>query len=143
MAGAPPVQHIEHWTLVTSDMERTKRFYREVLGASEPQRVSPGPECMKLGNTTIDFFPAGEDRVPSPGGRGQHHAYVIALEDYDRWVEHLKSQGVDHRLQTHGLRWMSIYLDDPDGYHFELTVKFDDDETGRREMEKRGLSYRS
>jgi hypothetical protein len=43
------------------------------------------------------------------------------------------------RLATHGLRWMSIYLEDPDGYHFELTVPFDDDETGKREMEKRGL----
>jgi catechol 2,3-dioxygenase-like lactoylglutathione lyase family enzyme len=58
MAAAPAIQHLEHWTLVTSDIERTKRFYREVLGATEPRRVGPGPECMRLGNTTIDFFPA-------------------------------------------------------------------------------------
>jgi hypothetical protein len=35
---------------------------------------------------------------------------------------------------------MSIYVDDPDGYHIELTVPFDDETVGRREIEKRGLS---
>jgi hypothetical protein len=34
---------------------------------------------------------------------------------------------------------MSIYTDDPDGYHIELTVPFDDLSQGRREIEKRGL----
>ncbi len=43
------------------------------------------------------------------------------------------------RLTTHGLGRMSIYVDDPDGYHIELTVPFPDAETGRREIEKRGL----
>ena len=35
---------------------------------------------------------------------------------------------------------MSIYVDDPDGYHIELTVPFSDPETGRREIEKRGIA---
>lgn len=139
MAGAPPVQRLEHWTLVTSDMERTKRFYGEVLGAKPPKRDGVGPESVILGNTSIDFFPARGDRTPSPGGGGQHHAYVIELADYDTWVDHLRAHDVPCRLATHGLRWMSIYLDDPDGYHFELTVPFEDDESGRREIEKRGL----
>ena len=139
MAGAPPVQRIEHWTLVTSDMERTKRFYIEVLGAKPPSGDRQGPECVLFGNTTIDFFLARGDRLPSPGSNGQHHAYVIELDDYDKWVKHLRKHEVAHRLATHGLRWMSIYLEDPDGYHFELTVPFGDDEAGRREMEKRGL----
>lgn len=139
MAGPPPVQRLEHWTLVTSDLERTKRFYREVLGAQAPDRGGVGPESVRFANTTIDFFPARSDREPSPGSNGQHHAYVIALGDYDAWVDHLRKHGVECRLATHGLRWMSIYLDDPDGYHLELTVPFDDDEAGRTEMQKRGL----
>jgi catechol 2,3-dioxygenase-like lactoylglutathione lyase family enzyme len=140
MAGAPPVQRLEHWTLVTSDMEKTKHFYKEVLGAETPQRPGGvGPESVKFGNTTIDFFPATNGRTPSPGTGGQHHAYVINLEDYDRWVEHLQQHGVEMQRRRHGLRWMSIYVDDPDGYHLELTVPFDDDEAGRRELEKRGL----
>jgi catechol 2,3-dioxygenase-like lactoylglutathione lyase family enzyme len=137
--GAPSIQRLEHWTLVSSDIERTKRFYLDVLGARQPERTG-GPASVNLAGTVIDFFPAGEGRQPSPGSGGQHHAYIIGLEDYDPWVEHLKSQGVKARLTTHGLGRMSIYVDDPDGYHIELTCPFADEATGKQEIEKRGLT---
>jgi catechol 2,3-dioxygenase-like lactoylglutathione lyase family enzyme len=137
--GAPSIQRLEHWTLVSSDIERTKRFYLDVLGADQPERAG-GPASVNLAGTVIDFFPAGEGRQPSPGSGGQHHAYIIKLEDYDPWVEHLKARGVKARLTTHGLGRMSIYVDDPDGYHIELTVPFADEATGRSEIEKRGLT---
>ena len=138
MSDAPPIQRLEHWTLVASDVERSRRFYTDVLGAREPQRQG-GPVSVDLAGTLIDIFPTEGDRTPSPGSGGQHHAYIIALDDYDSWVEHFKAQGVKTRLTTHGLGRMSIYVDDPDGYHIELTVPFSDLEAGRREIEKRGL----
>jgi catechol 2,3-dioxygenase-like lactoylglutathione lyase family enzyme len=138
MAGAPPVQRLEHWTLVATDVERSKRFYVDVLGAKEPDRTG-GPTSVDLAGTLIDLFPAGEGRQPSPGSGGQHHAYIIRVEDYDPWVEHLKAKDVPARLTTHGLGRMSIYVDDPDGYHIELTAPFENNEIGRQEIEKRGL----
>ena len=92
-----------------------------------------------MGGVLIDFFPADERQAPEPGTLGQHHAYVIDVADFDPWVEHLKGNGVQHRLAHHGLGRMSIYVDDPDGYHIELTAALDTDEEGRREIEKRGL----
>jgi catechol 2,3-dioxygenase-like lactoylglutathione lyase family enzyme len=65
MAGAPPVQRLEHWTLVTDDLERSKRFYTDVLGAEEPERTT-GPTSVNFAGTIIDLFPAGGDRQPSP-----------------------------------------------------------------------------
>ena len=138
MAGAPPVQRLEHWTLVTKDVEQSKKFYTEVLGAKEPQRTG-GPTSVNLAGTVIDLFPARDDWQPSPGSGGQHHAYIIKLEDYDPWVEHFESYKVPIRRTTHGLGRMSIYVDDPDGYHIEFTVPFENTEIGRREIEKRGL----
>ncbi len=35
--AAPVVERIDHWTLVSTDIERTKRFYTEVLGAQSRQ----------------------------------------------------------------------------------------------------------
>jgi catechol 2,3-dioxygenase-like lactoylglutathione lyase family enzyme len=134
----PTIQRLDHWTLVTSDVERTRRFYADVLGAKLPERAG-GPASVNLAGTVIDFFPASTDNAPSPGGWGQHHAYVINLEDYDGWVEHLGRHGIAYTRTTHGLHRMSIYVDDPDGYHIELTVVFDSVEVGRREIEKRGL----
>ena len=141
--AAPPVQRLEHWTLVSRDVDRTKRFYTEVLGGEAPQRPGGAPACVNFAGTVIDFFPAEDGRQPSPGTTGQHHAYIIKLEDYDPWVEHLREHSVPTRLATHGLGRMSVYVDDPDGYHIELTVPFEDVETGRREIEKRGLLGRT
>ena len=139
MSGeAPPVQRLEHWTLVTNDVEKSKRFYMEVLGAKEPDRPG-GPTSVNLAGTLIDLFPASEGRQPSPGSGGQHHAYIIRLEDYDPWVEHFQAHNVPARRTTHGLGRISIYVDDPDGYHIEFTVPFENQEIGRREIEKRGL----
>lgn len=138
MAGAPPVQRLEHWTLVTSDVDRSKRFYTEVLGAQEPERVG-GPTSVNLAGTVIDLFPANEHWQPSPGSGGQHHAYIIRLEDYDPWVEHFERHNVAMRRTTHGLGRISIYVDDPDGYHIEFTVPFENTDIGRQEIEKRGL----
>lgn len=139
MSVAPPIQRLEHWTLVSSDVERSRRFYIDVLGAEPPARTG-GPVSVSLAGTLIDIFPANERQQPSPGGGGQHHAYIIRLEDYDSWVDHFKDRGVHTRLTTHGLGRMSIYVDDPDGYHIELTVPFDNPEQGRQEIEKRGLT---
>src|SRR5262245_41767278 len=138
MAGTPPVQRLEHWTLVTNNLEASKRFYTEVLGAKEPDRQG-GPTSVELAGTLIDLFPAGGDRQPSPGSGGQHHAYIINLEDYDPWVEHFQAMNVPVRRTTHGLGRISIYVDDPDGYHIEFTVPFENTEIGKREIEKRGL----
>ena len=135
---APAIQKLDHWTLVTSDVDRTRRFYADVLGAALPERAG-GPASVNLAGTVIDFFPASNDNLPSPGSWGQHHAYIINLQDYDGWVDHLSQKGVAYRRTTHGLHRMSIYVDDPDGYHIELTVVFDSEEVGRREIEKRGL----
>ena len=142
MSSAPSIQKLEHWTLVTSDVERTKRFYTDVLGANLPDRTGGtggGPVSVDLAGTLIDFFPAGDRQQPQPGGQGQHHAYIIKLEDYDPWVEHLRARDVPFRMTTHGLGRMSIYVDDPDGYHIELTVPFANTDIGRSEIEKRGL----
>src|SRR5215210_3141265 len=138
MSSAPAVQRLEHWTLVTNDVERSFNFYTEVLGAAKPDRQG-GPTSVNLAGTIIDLFPARGDWQPSPGSTGQHHAYIINLEDYDPWVEQLRKHNVDIQMRTHGLHRLSIYLDDPDGYHIEFTVPFEDDEIGRREIEKRGI----
>jgi len=134
---APPIQMLEHWTLVASDVERSKQWYMDVLGAEVPRR--DGPTCVTLAGTIIDLFPNGGDRAPSPGSWGQHHAYIIKLEDYDAFVAHFEAVGQQYSRTTHGLGRMSIYVDDPDGYHIELTVPFNDRDVGRAEIEKRGL----
>jgi len=140
MADTPPIQRFDHWTLVSRDVERSKRFYTEILGAQE-REASEGPASVTLAGTIIDLFPTIDQWgwQPSPGSGGQHHAYIIKLEDCEPWLEHFRTHNVPTRLMAHGLIRISIYVDDPDGYHIELTVPFEDPEFARREIAKRGL----
>ncbi len=133
---APPIQKFEHWTLVCSDLERTKHFYSEVIGG---ELLSRDPTSVRLADTIIDLFPARGGREVRHGGAGQHHAYVIRLEDYDPWVEHLRRNEVPVRLTHHGMGRLSLYMEDPDGYTIELFVPFESEDEGRREIEKRGV----
>jgi catechol 2,3-dioxygenase-like lactoylglutathione lyase family enzyme len=140
---APTVERIDHWTLVSSDIERTKRFYTEVLGAQARDRGPAGrggPVAVRLANTTIDFFEPDAQQQPFPGGEGQHHAYVIQHEDFDTWIERFGSFGVPLRFGQFGTR-MSLLFDDPDGYHFEFTVPMASREQAREELTRRGLDF--
>jgi catechol 2,3-dioxygenase-like lactoylglutathione lyase family enzyme len=130
------VERLDHWTIVTRDVARAKRFYTEVLGATPIDRE--WPPSVHFGGVVIDFF-SPPQFGPEPGSMGQHHAYTIRLEDYDAWIEHLRAHNVPFLKACHGWGRMSIYVDDPDGYHLELVVTFDDPEQGRQEIEKRGI----
>ena len=140
---APTVERIDHWTLVSSDIERTKRFYTEILGAQSRDRGQAGrggPVAVRLANTTIDFFEPNDHQQPSPAGEGQHHAYVIKYEDFDTWVERFRSIELPLRFGNFGTR-MSMMFDDPDGYHFEFTVPMESREKAREELTRRGLEF--
>jgi catechol 2,3-dioxygenase-like lactoylglutathione lyase family enzyme len=141
---APPVERIDHWTLVSTDIERTMRFFTEVLGAQSRDRGGPGrggPVAVRLANTTIDFFePDAEQPKPLPGGEGQHHAYIIRYEDFDTWIERFGSFGVPLRFGSFGSR-MSLLFDDPDGYHLEFTVPMESRQKASEELTRRGLEF--
>jgi len=142
---APTVERLDHWTLVSTDIERSKRFYTEVLGAQERDRSQPGrgggPPAVRLANITIDFFePDAIQPRPAPGGEGQHHAYIIKYDDFDTWRERFASFGVPLRFGQFGTR-MSMLFDDPDGYHFEFTAPLESREKARQELTSRGLEF--
>ena len=136
---APSVERLDHWTLVSTDIERTKRFFTEVLGATSRDRG--GPVAVTLANTTIDFFTPDEfQHDPAPGGEGQHHAYIIKFEDFDTWIERFGAFNVPLRFGNFGTR-MSMLFEDPDGYHFEFTVPLESRERARQELTSRGLEF--
>jgi catechol 2,3-dioxygenase-like lactoylglutathione lyase family enzyme len=131
------VTELNHWTLVSTDIPRSVRFYVDTLGATQLDREFP--TGVELGNTTIDIFPAVGGEAPFPGTLGQHHTYGIRLEDCDQWADHLRAQGAPVKLACHGPRIMTMYTQDPDGYHIELVVEFETAAEGQREIEKRGI----
>lgn len=128
-------QGIHHITLVSSDAQRTLRFYRDVLGLRLVKRTvnfdDPGAYHLYFGDrtgspgTVVTFFEwphAGRGRW---GVGGVHHlALGVANEEallrWKRWL-------TDHGVMVNGpfdRGWFkSLYFADPDGHILELATE--------------------
>lgn len=127
------VKHVGHVVLKVRDIERSARFYRDVLGLKEVARANFG--------RPMAFFSTGENHhdvallevgpeapLPQPGEVGLYHVALVigtTLDELRAAKAHLEAHGYTRlRLTDHKVT-QSIYLDDPDGNGVELYVNAD------------------
>ena len=110
---------INHVVLHVTDLERSRRFYRDLLGF-EDRNISAGPPGMKAsfllcGLQGLDLFEVPED---AHGGQEMNHlALNVAAEDVDRLVALLSEAGIEASERT---RRNSVFISDPDGHRLEM-----------------------
>jgi catechol-2,3-dioxygenase len=130
------VKELGHIVLYVRDVDRSSRFYREVLGwrqiLPDPDDPSPPPLAMfsaPSGRTHHELLliEVGPDAAAQPAGRrvGLYH-FGLKIGDSDdelrEALERLRESGTpvvgasDHTV-TH-----SLYITDPDGNEIELYV---------------------
>jgi catechol 2,3-dioxygenase-like lactoylglutathione lyase family enzyme len=128
-AGSRPAstaRGLHHTALISSDVERTVRFYQEVLGFPLTELIEnrdyPGSShfFFDIGNgNLLAFFDfPGLDVGPYAEVLGGLHHMAISVEP-DRWsalVERLTEAGVEHEVHS----GVSVYFRDPDGARIEL-----------------------
>ncbi|MEX2274026.1 MAG: VOC family protein [Actinomycetota bacterium] len=124
------VKELGHLVLYVRNVERSRRFYRDVLGWNEViDAPMPGAALFSSGRTHHELLllEVGEDAAPIPEGRrvGMYHFGLKIGETDDEIRDALKTlidEGVqivgtaDHTV-TH-----SIYIRDPDGNEIELYI---------------------
>ena len=133
------VNKLGHLVYEVSDVERTARFWTEVMGFVETDRTEHGMVFFRCGadHHAIALKPSTAGRRPGPdaGMKIDHLAFevdnidvLIAARDYLRRnnipvvFEGRKGAGGN----------ASLHLTDPDGYEFELYCGMDQvDEAGR------------
>ena len=113
-----------HFTIPVKDLDRSERFYTEVLGMEKIRR-----------NNHMVFMRAGEDcfvltysENPIDPNRGNahniHHAFRVTPEEFDRAMRLLPSAGIpiikqeDRRKGT--FQGRSAYFHDPDRNVIEI-----------------------
>jgi catechol 2,3-dioxygenase-like lactoylglutathione lyase family enzyme len=119
---------LHHVAVCVTDIERSKRFYAEVLGMKEIERpafpfggawyemadgrqlhliVHEQPRTLR-GTTEIDL-------------RDGHLALGVA--DFDATVQHLRAAGVEIVARPDNVTpWKQVYVTDPDGNVIELNA---------------------
>jgi catechol 2,3-dioxygenase-like lactoylglutathione lyase family enzyme len=121
---ASTARGLHHTALISSDVERTVRFYQDVLGFPLTEVIEnrdyPGSShfFFDIGNLLAFFDFPGLDVGPYAEVLGGLHHMAISV-DPERWemlVERLQQAGVAHEVHS----GVSVYFRDPDGARIEL-----------------------
>lgn len=126
------VRGIDHVVLRVSDLDRSLRFYTDVLGCHEERRIEDlGLVQLRAGSSLIDLLdltkPLGQlgGDPPGEGGRNVDHvALAVAEFDEAKLKTHLEAHRVEpgelsSRYGAEGFG-PSMYIRDPDGNVIEL-----------------------
>jgi catechol 2,3-dioxygenase-like lactoylglutathione lyase family enzyme len=123
---ASTARGLHHTALISSDVERTVRFYQDVLGFPLTELIEnrdyPGSShfFFDIGNgNLIAFFDfPGLDVGPYAEVLGGLHHMAISVEPqkWDELVARLTEAGVPHEVHS----GVSVYFRDPDGARIEL-----------------------
>ncbi len=119
------LEGIDHVALGVRDVERSAKWYIEVLGF---ERFHKGmwngvPTFIGKGNTGIALFP-GSQEVQSSGRRDirmLHLAFRADRKNFLAAQRELQKRGVKFEFQDHEISH-SIYFRDPDGHQLEITT---------------------
>ena len=122
---------IDHVVLKVSDMERTVRFYKTVLGLSVERIFEKlGLHQVRCGSNLIDLLnlQPGET-LPPAADRGIEHLCLSIEADLDAVIASLAALDVPiirGPMEVYGSKGFgtSIYIHDPDGYEIELKVGY-------------------
>jgi catechol 2,3-dioxygenase len=124
---------LAHIVLRVRDLERSKRFYTEVLGLEQTGQIEQRMAFFSTGVDSHDLavIALGDDAPPpDPARVGLYHfAYQVASADeLKQWHRHLQAHGVEIVGTTdHGVS-QGIYFLDPDGNELEVTYERPRDE---------------
>ena len=126
---------LDHVGVAVTDLERSRRFYRDVLGLTEVERPPyPVPGAwLAAGGGAIVHLGVVEHPISNPDGpidsRESH--FALRVDDFDATLDRLRSlgygEGADGPLLLQVNPYTAalvrqIYLRDPDGNLVELNA---------------------
>ena len=117
---------VAHFSIPVSDLERSKRFYCEVVGLRHLATVPRGDMAfLDAAGTCIILVarPAPINPVPDDH-HGVHHSFIVPSEDYRAALDHLREHGVritfEEDRQGGVVNGPRAYFRDPDGTLLEF-----------------------
>jgi glyoxylase I family protein len=120
-------KRIDHVEIISGNLERSIRFYQEILGFGFKERmISSSPEIeeiafLTLGDTMLELLAFRNAAPPLKSPLVGFRTMAIEVDDMDRAIEYLKAKGVEVSKEpvTRG-RSKRAEIRDPDGLMIEL-----------------------
>lgn len=117
------LEGIDHVAMSVRDVERSARWYIDVLGF---KRLHEGmwdgvPVFIGQGTTALALFPAKSDKPVSGDIRMLHLAMRAGRKNFLAAQDELKRRGIKFEFEDHEIS-NSIYFRDPDGHKLEITT---------------------
>ncbi len=121
------LEGIDHVAVGVRDVERSAKWYIEVLGFERlyEDAWDGVPTFVGKGNTGIALFPASPDAKSTPSSHRDlrifHLAFRADRENFLAAQRELEKREIKFEFQDHEISH-SIYFHDPDGHVLEITT---------------------
>lgn len=121
------INGIHHIALNVRDLDRSEKFYTEVMGFKVTHSFTTGlrHSMVFTGNSHLALFEAPDlemdsaiDKLSEDGY--QHLAFGTSAEEFESVVARLKEQVQDVEGPVKRGQGQSVYFNDPDGNHLEI-----------------------
>ena len=141
------IKRYEGVSIVASDLADSLHFWVDFVGGDLVMRgTSDGalPWRVSIGGSLVEIYQANERQAPSPGSTNQHYCWDIEPTEFDWWVQHGLTWNMRPKSISahHNGKELSLYWDDPDGYHFEVAAHYCTDHELRKARESRMEAFR-
>jgi catechol 2,3-dioxygenase len=121
------VQDIDHVAITVSDLERSRDWYRDVLGLERRHEEEWGdvPTMMCAGESCVALFPSDRPDPTRVDVRTtvsmRHVAFRVDRANFQAAQKSFLEIGIDYESADHGIA-ESVYISDPDGHRIEITT---------------------